>query len=169
MRDAFRRAALIFATAAALLGSAPLAAREPLGVFAGWGAYRDPQGPRCYAIAVPVADRAARQFRPFAAVGTWPRRDVRGQIYLRLSRALRPNGVVSLSVGQQRFQLQGSGPDAWATDWRIDAAIVAAMRSARSMTVRATDTGGRRFSQTYLLAGAASAMDAATLACARRG
>ena len=33
---------------------------------------------------------------------------------------------------------------------------------------RATDARGRRFSNTYSLAGAATAMDAATLACARR-
>ena len=50
----------------------------------------------------------------------------------------------------------------------MDAAIVAAMRSAQSMTIRATDSRGRRFSNTYSLSGAATAMDAATLACSRR-
>ena len=50
----------------------------------------------------------------------------------------------------------------------MDAAIIAAMRSATRMTIRATDTRGRRFANTYSLAGAATAMDAATLACAQR-
>jgi hypothetical protein len=36
------------------------------------------------------------------------------------------------------------------------------------MTVSSTDTSGRRFSNTYTLDGASSAMDAATIACARR-
>ena len=34
----------------ALLAS-PLAAKDSLGVFGQWGAFRDPQVPRCYAIA----------------------------------------------------------------------------------------------------------------------
>jgi hypothetical protein len=50
----------------------------------------------------------------------------------------------------------------------MDAAIVAAMRTAPKMTIRGTDTRGRRFANTYSLEGAATAMDAATLACARR-
>ena len=63
--------------------------------------------------------------------------------------------------------LTGGGGDAWAVDRRMDAAIVAAMRSAGSMTVSARDSAGRGFSNSWTLAGAASAMDAATLGCAR--
>ena len=51
----------------------------------------------------------------------------------------------------------------------MDASIVARMRSAKSMTVRAVDAQGQRFSNSYDLAGAATAMDAATVACAKRG
>ena len=31
--------------------ASPLAARDSLGVFGQWGAFRDPDVPRCYAIA----------------------------------------------------------------------------------------------------------------------
>ena len=64
--------------------------------------------------------------------------------------------------------LTGGGGDAWAQNRAMDAAIVAAMRSAERMTIRATDKRGRRFANSYSLSGAATAMDAATLACARR-
>ena len=70
-------------------------------------------------------------------------------------------------MGGKSFRLTGGGGDAWGADRAMDAAIVAAMRSAAKMTVRATDTRGRRFANTYSLTGAATAMDAATLACAR--
>jgi hypothetical protein len=49
----------------------------------------------------------------------------------------------------------------------MDAAVVAAMRSAARMTVTARDTGGKVFSDSYSLDGAATAMDAATVGCAR--
>ncbi|MBX7496441.1 invasion associated locus B family protein [Qipengyuania sp. 6B39] len=156
------------AVLALLALSAPLAAKDSLGVFSDWGAFRDRSVPRCYAIAIPQPSRLKRDNEPFATIGTWPRRNLRGQVHFRLSRMLRTNGTITLQVGPKRFQLIGGGGDAWSQDRTMDAAIVAAMRSASSMTIRATDTRGRRFSDTYSLSGAATAMDAATLACARR-
>lgn len=148
--------------------AAPLAAKDSLGVFSDWGAFRDASVPRCYAIAVPAASQASREFEPFATIGTWPRRNLRGQVHFRLSRALADTANVVLLVGGKSFRLTGGGADAWAEDRTMDPAIVAAMRSATRMTIRATDSRGRRFSNTYSLAGAATAMDAATLACSRR-
>lgn len=159
---------LRLATLLALVLAAPLSAKDSLGVFSDWGAFRDPSVPRCYAIAIPAPNRLSRDFKPFATIGTWPRRNLRGQVHFRLSRKLAPSSAITLSVGGKRFRLTGGGGDAWAADRTMDAAIVAAMRSASRMTIRATDTRGRRFSNTYSLAGAATAMDAATLACARR-
>lgn len=145
----------------------PLAARDSLGVFGQWGAFRDPGLGRCYAIAIPQKSRTAREVSPFATVGTWPGRRVRGQFHVRLSRKLAAEPALSLSVGGEPFKLVGGGSDAWAEDKARDAAIVAAMRSARSLTVGARDTRGRRFYDTYVLEGAATAMDAASVGCAR--
>ena len=150
-----------------LLVAAPLAAKDSLGVFTNWGAFRDPQFGRCYAIAKPEPNRRARDYQPYASVGTWPRRGVRGQLHVRLSRKLAQNAGVSLRIGGQRFALTGGGGDAWARDKAMDAAIAAAMRSAGSMTVSARDARGRLFSDTYDLSGAATAMDAALIGCAQ--
>jgi len=152
----------------ALAGAAsPTAAKDSLGMFESWGAFRDPTVPRCYAVAMPRTNRMSRDYRPFASIGTWPLRGVRGQVHFRLSRKLAAQPSVILNLGGRRFTLSGGGGDAWAQDKAMDAAIVAAMRSARSMTVSARDTRGRRFSDTYALEGAATAMDAATVGCAR--
>lgn len=152
--------------AAAMAIAVPGSAKDNLGVFDSWGAFRDPGAGRCYAIAVPQAVSAVRDYEPFATVGTWPRRGVRGQFHVRLSRALSKTPRISLAIGGQRFALTGGGGDAWATDKAMDAAIVAAMRSAGSMSVSATDARGRRFTDRYALAGAATALDAASLGCA---
>lgn len=151
--------------------ASPLAAKDSLGVFGDWGAFRDPAVPRCYAIAAAEArtGQAVREGsgQAFASVGTWPRRDVRGQVHVRLSRNAAAGATVSLSIGGERFALTGGGADAWAQDRRMDAAIVAAMRSAGSMSVSARDRAGNRFTDRFSLDGAATAMDAATVGCAR--
>jgi hypothetical protein len=151
----------VFVAVALLALAAPLAAKDSLGVFDDWGAFRDPAMPRCYAIA------AADGSQGYADVGTWPRQGVRGQVHFRLSRQLSATPRLSLSLGGTRFELTGGGVDAWAKDKQADAAIVAAMRSADSLSVTATDRSGHRFTDRNSLKGAATAMDAATVGCAR--
>ncbi|MDM7957749.1 hypothetical protein [Blastomonas sp.] len=156
------------AALAVLLAPLPLHARDSLGVFDAWGAFRDPQVPRCYAIAQPDTVRDKRRYRPFASIGYWPRRGVRGQFHLRLSRPMAKNSQVTLGIGVRRFTLTGGGGDAWAAEKTMDAAIIAAMRSAREMTASATGADGRPIRDVYLLKGAATALDAAALGCAAR-
>lgn len=154
--------------AALLLAATPAMARDSLGIWNNWGAFSDAGVPRCYAIA--MADKVEgrqNEFQPYFTVGNWPRRGTRSEVHVRLSRRIGQSGGVTLVVGGQRFALVAGAADAWAADRRMDAAIVAAMRSASSMTVTARSAAGRVFSDTYLLAGAASAMDAALLGCAQ--
>jgi hypothetical protein len=148
------------------LAAAPALARDSLGMFGQWAAFRDPQTPRCYAIAMAAPSTRQRDFQPYADVAWWPRAQVRGQVHFRLSRKLAPNAAISLSIGGQKITLTGGGADAWAPDKRGDAAIIAAMRSAKEMTVSARDANGQGFSNTWSLEGAATAMDAATVGCA---
>ncbi|HEX7783809.1 MAG TPA: hypothetical protein VF509_13450 [Sphingobium sp.] len=160
---------------ALLIAALPVAAqaRDSLGVFESWGAFRDPSVPRCYAIAEPVRKHRDGAWRAYASIGSWPRQGVRGQIHFRLSRARTPdapktlNNKVTLSIGDQRFALVAGAADAWAADRRADAAIVAAIRSGTSMSVQGRASNGRPFVDVYALRGAATAIDAAALGCAR--
>lgn len=161
-----RRAIAIIIMVAAVI-AVPLQARDSLGVYSTWAAFRDPAVPRCYAIAKARPSTQLRDYDPSASIGTWPKRKIRGQLHLRLSRKLSPGAAISLRIGNKSFDLTGGGGDVWARDQTMDAGIVAAMRSASSMIVRSRDTRGRRFSNTYDLAGAATAIDAATVGCAR--
>ncbi|MBT2186760.1 hypothetical protein [Sphingobium nicotianae] len=152
----------------ALLLPAAADARDVLGIFQRWGAFRDMDQGRCFAIAQPLAGGwEASPWRPFAAIGYWPRGGLRGQVNIRLSHQLAAGQGATLTIGDQRFPLRGGGADVWSADRRADAAILAAMRSGRLMGVSGQARTGGTFTDHYDLRGAATAIDAAALGCAR--
>lgn len=156
---------LVLVVLAAIASAAQ--ARDTLGVWNDWGVFRDAGVPRCYAIAMAVrGNDRGRETQGYVTVATWPRRGVHGEVHVRLSRQSAPNTPVTLSLDSTRFALLPGGTDAWATDRRMDAAIIAAMRSGTTMTISARGRDGRGFHDSYRLAGAASAFDAASLGCA---
>ena len=152
---------------AALLWPGIAAARESLGLYETWGAFRDPVVPRCYAIAMAEPSTMERDYQPYATIGTWPRRGLRNQVHFRVSRKLAGGSSIYVVIGKQRFDLTGGGGDAWAKDPTGNAAIIAAMRSASRMVLHARDARGRGFTNSWPLAGAASAIDSAAIGCAR--
>jgi hypothetical protein len=147
--------------------AAPAAAQQALGVFGMWGAFRTAE--RCYAIAEPYQPPRAGDGRGFASVGYWPERAARGQAFFRLSRAKREGSALLLRIDDRIFQLRGGGADAWAADAAADAEIVAAMRTGIEMSVETRSASGSVVRDSYRLRGAATAIDAAAIACARRG
>jgi hypothetical protein len=156
------------AALAALALAAPAGARDALGIFGNWGAFRETESQRCFAMAEPAGRPGdTGKWRPFAAIGWWPKQGVRGQVNIRLAREIAPGSVATLTIGAQRFALVGGGADLWAKDRQGDAAIIAAMRSGETMTVHARARDGGPLSDRYQLRGAATAIDAAALGCAR--
>lgn len=150
-----------------LLSAGALHAREALGIFDSWGAFKDDNPYRCFAIAEPV-EKSEGKWRPFASVGHWPDRDVRSQLHIRLSKERRPSADVMLAVGERRWRLVAGRFDAWAPSPRHDAFIIAKIRAARSMSVSSVAKDGSAFADTYRLKGAATAIDAAALGCVNR-
>jgi len=148
-----------------LIAAAP-AGRTSLGIFGGWGAFRDVNPARCYAIATPER-RGSGKWRSFASVAVWPKQRISGQVHFRLREPRAPNSPIRLIFGERSFPLVAASVDAWAPDPRADAAIIATMRSATSMRVAWVSKEGRDRSDGYLLKGVASAIDAAAVGCAR--
>lgn len=160
-----------FALAAAAILASPALARDALGTYGTWAAFRDAaheaSPARCYAIAMPTHGTGGRRdFTPYADVGDWPARNLRGAVHFRLPRAAAPGAKVALSVGGARFMLISAGADAWAANAAMDAAVVGAMRGGGGMTLTAHDAAGHGFSETWELAGAATAIDSALVGCA---
>jgi hypothetical protein len=153
--------------AAAIALAAPALARDTLGIFGSWGAFRDAQPARCFAIAQPDSvEGAGTGWKPFASVATWPALGQRNQLHMRLSRRYGGRAAPVLIIDDSRFPLTASGAEAWAPDARTDAAIVVMMRSARAMVVIGEGVGGP-IRDAYVLKGAATAIDAAQLGCAK--
>ena len=148
--------------------AAPVAAQpRALGIFGSWGAFQG--GGRCYAIAEPFEAPPAQSWHAFAAIGHWPARHGGGQLHIRLSREKRQGSAVLLNIDGRSFQLLGGGRDAWAPDPRADQEIQAAMRTGVDMAVETRSTDGLLVRDHYALRGAATAMDAAAIACVRGG
>lgn len=147
--------------------SVPVLAKESLGIFSSWGAFRDADVPRCYAIAESEEITGKAERKSYVSVGFWPKRNIRAQIHVRLSRDRSSNSRVIVGVGGRRFQLTANQSDGWSQDKRMDAAIIAALRSANSMTIESTGRDGKPIVDAYLLRGAATAIDAASLGCSR--
>jgi len=147
--------------ALAVPGSPAAAQRTTVGVHGGWAVFRDAGPARCYAISAPQ-DRTPGAS---ASVSAWPGRRVAGQLHLRFHRPARAGSAVVLTVDDRLFQLVARGLDAWAPSPAADRAIVAAMRTGVAMTARARDENGGAMTFSYALNGAATAIDAALLAC----
>lgn len=147
-----------------VLIAAPLAARDSLGVYDGWAAFRDAKPLRCYAIAKAQGRPAAPAY---ATISNWPDRKVRSTLHLVLSREVADTSAARLNIGGRRFDLVAKGRNAWARDARQDAAIIAAIRSASRMSVSARNGKSGNFTDRYALAGVATAIDAATVGCAK--
>lgn len=158
-----RRFSLILLAVAAPAGAQP----DAIGVYGQWGSFATKAPRSCYAIAAPIPGRKALDWKPFASVAYWPERRVQAQVHFRLSRDKRADSAVLLRIDDQIFQLIAGGRDAWAPDAAADAQIVAAMRTGVAMRVETRGANGSRVRDSYSLRGAATAIDAAAIACTR--
>ena len=160
LRRFFFSAVLMTATAAA-------AESGSLGVFGQWAGFERQSPHTCYAIAAPYRAPRSLAWKPFASVSYWPARRVRAQLHFRLSREKRVGSAVLLRIDDRIFQLLGGKTDAWAVDAAADAEIVAAMRTGVEMRIETRTANGALVRDSYWLRGAATAIDAAAIACSR--
>jgi hypothetical protein len=166
-RRSISRCSVGFLIASLLLATPAVAQRQSIGIFSLWGAFRDAAPPRCFAIARPTRGPKAEGWQAFASVSWWPGRGARGQVHVRLSRQKRPGSAILLRIDGRPFQLAGGGNNAWAPGPAVDAEIVRAMRTGVGMSVETRSVRGALVRDFYLLRGAATAIDAAAIACAR--
>ena len=158
---------LVFVLVCLSLAAPAFAQRRPLGTWYFWGAFRDNE--RCFAISEPHRSTGGgAEARPFASAGWWPGRGLAGQVHVRLAAEKREGSAVLLRIDGRTFQLAGGGRDAWAPDPRADAEILAAMRTGIDMSVETRSVRGGLMRDFYRLRGAATAIDAAAIACRRR-
>lgn len=135
-------------------------------VHGDWGVVSS--GNRCDALSQSVL-RPARN-RPRAIAGFAFARSGKpwGRFETRLSRPLRAGASAILRIGGQTFLLERRGDTAFGRDARQDRAILTAVRQGGAMRIDSRDGAGRRFTDSYSLKGAPTAIDAAAALCAGR-
>ena len=156
---------LLFVAALCVSGSAGLAAERVLFASGRWAAIDF--GPRCEARGAAVS--AKRGTRPFVGFAFDRGGPGQGRFYVRLSRAARTGARVIATLGSRPVLLVGKGEWAWSLDPGQQRSLLDAARYGESMRVEARDRGGARIVDRYLLAGAATAIDAAAAQCAQAG
>lgn len=72
-----------------------------------------------------------------------------------------------LRIDGKLFQLRSGGQDAWTANGAADRQIVTAMRTGTEMVVDSRSVRGGLIRDRYHLRGAATAVDAAAIACTR--
>ena len=130
-----------------------------------WAAFD--RGASCEAVSRSLLIPRKGEEQPHLTIAfdrTGPRR---GEVSVRLRRAVRPGSTVVLTIGEQPFMLPARGGDAWSRGPRQEAAIIAAIRRESGMRIEARDAAGRRTVDRYSLSGAPTAIDAAAARCSR--
>lgn len=154
----------LLVSAFALAAAAPPAEAAQV-LFAGGNWAAIDFGARCEARSRALSARAGSE--PLAGFAFERGGALQGQFYVRLSLPARPGATVIATIGSQPFLLAGQGGWAWSRTGRQQRAMLDAARYSGGMRVESRDQRGRRIVDRYLLAGAATAIDAAAAACAQ--
>jgi hypothetical protein len=157
-----------WAVASALLLLPAAAAARGAVIYAGGGWAAVDRGSVCEALVRSARVAAKGKVQASAGLAFTPDRRRWGEFHARLSRIARPGSSVVLHVAGRPFLLVSRGDWAWSRGPAQEQAIIDAMRSGGGMSVEARDRRGVRFTDPYVLDGAATAIDAAAARCALR-
>ena len=131
-----------------------------------WAAFD--RGTSCEAVSRSLSVPRKGDEQPRVAIAFDRAGSRRGEVSVRLRRAVRSGSSVILTIGEQIFLLPARGGNAWSRGPRQESAIIAAIRRETGMRVEARDEAGRRTVDRYSLGGAPTAIDAAAARCQRQ-
>ncbi|MDE2384334.1 MAG: hypothetical protein KGO53_06920 [Alphaproteobacteria bacterium] len=161
------------ALAGALLAASPAQADDPtsLGTFDDWEAftYQSAGAPVCYVFSVPKKTesdkKVAKRDPVYFLVTHFPGRKIRGQVSTIIGYPFKESSTVAVKVDDQAFELFTSGDTAWAAAADVEALIVKALRTGKSLSVTGTSWKGTQTTDIYSLAGVAKALDKIDSSC----
>jgi hypothetical protein len=150
---------------AVLFFAFPALAKETIGVFGEWGAFRDKRGSTvCYVVSAPVTSSGKGRAASQLVVSIWPRQKISVQVMAGTGTAAQS---AALAVGVRSFKLSTQGDGGWLTDRAADGQALAALTASGTATVSGRSARGNRFTDSYALTGFSDAWAAAQKACAR--
>ncbi len=165
MRRAVRAAGLAVA-----LSCTPAFAENPslLQKFGDWSAYGTAADPKvCFAVSQPkdMSPKNVKRGPVYFYVSQWPAEKVVNEVSVKMGYPFKPGGVVTVSVGSDKFELFTKEEGAFVEKPETEAALIAAMRTGSNITVEGVSARGTKTSDTYSLSGAGDALDRIAKEC----
>jgi len=150
--------AIILASVSAASAQSPTRIEQ----FNAWGAYsyKANGGTVCYVLAVPTTKEPASVNHGdiFFIVSQRPGQNISYEPQAMMGYTLRDASKVNVTVDGKNFVLFTKDTAAWVENAAEEPALVAAMRSGRSMSVQATSARGTSTNYTYSLSGISAAL-----------
>jgi len=159
------------ATTLALALAGPAAAREVLGVFGDWTAFKDDDGKACYMASAPKSAKGNYTKRGDPYLMVLKRIGGRGpdEVSVEAGYSYKADSQVTLTVviGQsdKTFKMFTKGETAWAWSGEDDREISKAIRAGSKATVVGRSKRGTKTTDIYGLDGSTAAYEAITDAC----
>ena len=158
-----------------LVLSSPVFAQEQdinnLGSFGDWRAYAyvDESGKICYLAGKPKKSDNDQRRRGDVFLMVTHRPGVTNEISALVGYSVKNNSKVTLTVGDQKFDLFSEDDTAWAKDAKADASIIAAMNKGTAVIIDATPVRGTATKDSFSLVGFAKAYKAINDSCGIKG
>ncbi len=161
--DMFVRSS-VTAVAIILASSTLAAAQSPTRIeqFKAWGAYsyKSNGGNVCYVLSVPTAKEPASVNHGdiFFVVSQRPGQNISYEPQAMMGYPLKEASKVNVTIDNKNFVMFVKETSAWVENAAEEPALVAAMKTGKSMTVKATSARGTGTSYTYSLSGISAAL-----------
>ncbi|MBW8302072.1 MAG: DUF1176 domain-containing protein [Hydrogenophaga sp.] len=154
----------VTAVAIILASSTLAAAQSPTRIeqFKAWGAYsyKSNGGNVCYVLSVPTAKEPASVNHGdiFFVVSQRPGQNISYEPQAMMGYALKEASKVNVTIDDRNFVMFVKETSAWVENAAEEPALVAAMKTGKAMTVKATSARGTGTSYTYSLSGISAAL-----------
>lgn len=161
------------------LALAPPAAAQNAGKkaekFAGkygvWEAHRAVTGGETVCFVATTPERSSRKVTGRGEVALmvshWPKDKINGQVKLAAGYTLKKNSMVELRFAGRSYSLWTKGRNGWASDAKMDRAIVRSLEAGKKLSVVSRPVKGAAVTDTFSLDGFTKAWEAARKACGK--
>lgn len=154
----------VTAVAILLASSSIAAAQSPTRIeqFKAWGAYsyKTNGGTVCYVLSVPTDKQpaAVNHGDIFFVISQRPGQNISYEPQAMMGYALKESSKVNVTIDNKNFVMFVKDTSAWVENAAEEPALVAAMKTGHSMTVKATSARGTGTAYTYSLSGISAAL-----------
>jgi len=155
---------IVTALTLTLASASMAAAQSPTRIeqFKAWGAYsyKASGGTVCYVLSVPTAKEptSVNHGDIFFIVSQRPGQNISYEPQAMMGYALKESSKVNVTIDDRNFVMFVKETAAWVENAAEEPALVAAMKSGKAMTVKATSARGTATSYTYSLSGISAAL-----------